>query len=145
VRRFFFHTVSQIGVNYRQSALSVGAAGAVRGGDRLPWVETEPGRDNFVPLASLTWQVHVYGEPRGGLAEACAELQLPLHLFAWQQGIRRAGLARAALYLVRPDGYVALADPDADPVRLRQYFDERGDLGQGVCGKNTEIASYGCD
>jgi hypothetical protein len=37
---------------------------------------------------------------------------------------------RAALYLVRPDGYVALADPRADPARLRQYFDERGDVGQ---------------
>jgi 2-polyprenyl-6-methoxyphenol hydroxylase-like FAD-dependent oxidoreductase len=36
VRRFLFHTVSQIGVNYRHSPLSVGAAGTVRGGDRLP-------------------------------------------------------------------------------------------------------------
>ena len=33
---------------------------------------------------------------------------------------------RAALYLVRPDGYVALADPDADPERLRRYFTSRG-------------------
>jgi 2-polyprenyl-6-methoxyphenol hydroxylase-like FAD-dependent oxidoreductase len=130
VRRFLFHTVSQIGVNYRNSPLSAGAAGAVRGGDRLPWVETEPGKDNFAPLASLTWQVHMYGEARGGLAEACAELGLPLHLFAWQQGMRRAGLRRAALYLVRPDGYVALADPHADPDRLRHYFNERGVVGQ---------------
>jgi 2-polyprenyl-6-methoxyphenol hydroxylase-like FAD-dependent oxidoreductase len=53
VRRFLFHTVSQIGVNYRNSPLSVGAAGAVRGGDRLPWAETEPGKDNFAPLTSL--------------------------------------------------------------------------------------------
>jgi 2-polyprenyl-6-methoxyphenol hydroxylase-like FAD-dependent oxidoreductase len=122
VRRFLFRTVSQIGVNYRNSPLSAGAAGAVRGGDRLPWVEIEPGKDNFAPLASLMWQVHVYGEPRGGLAEVCAELQLPLHLFAWQQGMRRAGLLRMALYLVRPDGYVALADPHADPERLREYW-----------------------
>jgi 2-polyprenyl-6-methoxyphenol hydroxylase-like FAD-dependent oxidoreductase len=122
VRRFLFRTVSQIGVNYRNSPLSVGAAGAIRGGDRLPWVETEPGGDNFAPLASLTWQVHVYGEPRQGLAQVCAELQLPLHLFAWQRQMRRAGLQRAAAYLVRPDGYVALADPRADPERLRDYF-----------------------
>src|SRR5262245_54920631 len=107
--------------NYRHGPLSVGAAEAVRGGDRLPWVKTAPGKDNFAPLASLTWQVHVYGEPRSGLAEVCAELQLPLHLFAWQQGMRRAGLLRTALYLVRPDGYVALADPHADPERLREY------------------------
>jgi 2-polyprenyl-6-methoxyphenol hydroxylase-like FAD-dependent oxidoreductase len=122
VRRFLFRTVSQIGVNYRNSPLSVGAAGAVRGGDRLPWVQTEPRQDNFAPLASLTWQVHVYGEPRGGMAEICADLQLPLHLFAWRQGMRRAGLLRRALYLVRPDGYVALADPRADPERLREYL-----------------------
>jgi 2-polyprenyl-6-methoxyphenol hydroxylase-like FAD-dependent oxidoreductase len=130
VRRFLFRTVSQIGVNYRNGPLSVGAAGAVRGGDRLPWVGTEPGQDNFAPLASLTWQVHVYGKPRPGVAEVCAELQLPLHVFEWRQEMQRAGLLRAALYLVRPDGYVAVADPRADPDRLRHYFDERGDVGQ---------------
>jgi 2-polyprenyl-6-methoxyphenol hydroxylase-like FAD-dependent oxidoreductase len=122
MRRFMFRTVSQIGVTYRGSPLSRGAAGAVRGGDRLPWVELEPGMDNFKPLASLTWQVHVYGEPRGGLAEACAELKLALHQFAWQHTMQRVGLERGALYLVRPDGYVALADSHADPERLRGYF-----------------------
>jgi len=130
VRRFLFRTVSQIGVNYRNSPLSVGAAGTVRGGDRLPWIETAPGQDNFAPLASLQWQAHVYGEPRRGVAEACAELQLPLHLFAWRPEMRRAGLRNAALYLIRPDGYIALADPHADPERLRLYFEERGDRGQ---------------
>jgi 2-polyprenyl-6-methoxyphenol hydroxylase-like FAD-dependent oxidoreductase len=121
MRRFLFGVVSQIGVNYRHSPLSVGAAGAVRGGDRLPWVETEAGKDNFAPLASLAWQVHVYGEARPGLAEACAQLQLPLHVFAWQQNMRRAGFVRGALYLVRPDGYVALADRNADAEKLRAY------------------------
>jgi 2-polyprenyl-6-methoxyphenol hydroxylase-like FAD-dependent oxidoreductase len=129
VRRWLFRTVSQIGVHYRHSPLSVGAAGAVRGGDRLPWVQTEPGTDNFAPLASLGWQVHVYGEPRRGLAEVCVELQLPLHLFAWQPEMRRAGLLQAALYLVRPDGYVALADPHGDPERLRKYFSAGGHEG----------------
>src|SRR5207245_1366067 len=97
VRRFLFRTVSQISVHYRQSPLSRGAAGAVRGGDRLPWVETEPGKDNFAALASLAWQVHVYGEPHRDLAETCAELRLPLHLFAWRPEMQRAGLWRAAL------------------------------------------------
>ncbi|HUP01582.1 MAG TPA: FAD-dependent oxidoreductase [Gemmatimonadota bacterium] len=129
LRRFLFRTVSQIGVNYRNSSLSVGVAGAVRGGDRLPWAETAPGRDNFAPLASLKWQAHVYGVPRRGLAEACAALRLPLHHFAWRPGMRGAGLRRAALYLIRPDGYVALADPHSDPERLRHYFDDRGGLG----------------
>jgi 2-polyprenyl-6-methoxyphenol hydroxylase-like FAD-dependent oxidoreductase len=126
VRRFLFRILSQIGVNYRNSPLSVGTAGRVRGGDRLPWVETEPGNDNFIPLASLTWQVHVYGEARRGLAEFCADLQLPFHHFAWRPEMRRAGLLPAALYLVRPDGHVALADPLADPERLRDYLSVAG-------------------
>lgn len=125
LRRFLFRTASQIGINYRDSPLSAGKAGAILGGARLPWVGTEPGQDNFAPLASLKWQVHAYGEPRPGVAEACAELGLPLHLFAWRPEMQRAGLGRAALYLIRPDGYVAQADPHADPDRLRQYFDER--------------------
>ena len=124
--------------NYRQSPLSAGAAGAVRGGDRLPWVETGPGQDKFAPLASLTWQVHVYGKPRSGLAELCTELGLPLHVFAWRPRMRRAGLQGAALYLVRPDGYVALADPRADPERLRRYFHQRGVTPAGSGVEQTE-------
>jgi len=125
MRRLLFRTVSQTQVNYRNSSLSAGAAGRVRGGDRLPWVELGSREDNFAPLTSLKWQVHVYGEAGSGTREACAELRVPLHVFAWQQAMRRVGLQRSALYLVRPDGYIALADPTADPERLRQYFDKR--------------------
>jgi hypothetical protein len=103
---------------------------ALCGRDRLPWVETASGQDKFAPLASLTWQVHVYGKPRPGVAEACGELRLPFHPFAWRQGMRGAGLLRSALYLVRPDGYVALADAHAHPGKLPHYFEECGSAGQ---------------
>jgi hypothetical protein len=129
-----FRTVSQIRVNYRHSPLSAGAAGSIRGGDRLPWVEIEPGRDNFTPLTSLSWQVHVYGEPGGALAELCTELQLPLHVFPWQGQMRRAGFLRDALYLVRPDGYVALADSRAEPERLRVYVEAGDFAGSSLVG-----------
>jgi 2-polyprenyl-6-methoxyphenol hydroxylase-like FAD-dependent oxidoreductase len=123
-RGFLFKTVSQTMVNYRGSSLSTGAAGRVRGGDRLPWVKLASGEDNFAPLTSLEWQVHVYGEASRGLSEACAKLRLPFHAFAWESGMRRVALQNGALYLVRPDGYVALADPSADPERLHEYFAE---------------------
>jgi 2-polyprenyl-6-methoxyphenol hydroxylase-like FAD-dependent oxidoreductase len=133
VRRFAFRTVSQLAVNYRHGPLSAGAAGEVWGGDRLPWTRFKDGRDNFAPLTALAWQVHVYGEAPEGLAEVCAEQGLPLHAFAWEPGIRKAGLKRGALYLVRPDGYVALADPLGNAARLVQYMDaqeiELGDAG----------------
>jgi 2-polyprenyl-6-methoxyphenol hydroxylase-like FAD-dependent oxidoreductase len=141
IRRFVFHTVSQIGTNYRHSPLSESSAGAVQGGDRLPWFEMEVGKDNFAPLTSLAWQVHVYGEPRAGLAKACAELHLPLHQFAWLAGMRRADLRRSALYLVRPDGYVALADAQCDPERLRRYFKERGAIADGQAARPQHSVS----
>jgi 2-polyprenyl-6-methoxyphenol hydroxylase-like FAD-dependent oxidoreductase len=125
-RRFLFRTVSQIVVNYRGGRLSAGTAGSIRGGDRLPWVPIREGEDNFAPLASIGWQAHQYGETRAGLAEACTTLGLPLHLFPWIPAMETAGLQRGALYLIRPDGYVALADPEPSPDRLRRYLDERG-------------------
>jgi hypothetical protein len=39
--------------------------------------------------------------------------------------MQRAGLARGALYLVRPDGYVALADASGNPQTVRDYLDSR--------------------
>ncbi|MGB7047305.1 MAG: FAD-dependent monooxygenase, partial [Candidatus Cybelea sp.] len=45
-RRTFFRIVSQTQIHYHESSLSEGKAGGVRGGDRLPWVESI---DNYEP------------------------------------------------------------------------------------------------
>jgi hypothetical protein len=122
-RRFVFQTVSQTRVRYRGSPLSDGHAGSVHGGDRLPWVPSENGTDNFAPLASLDWQVHVYGTPGPDVRQACAARRLPLIRFPFDANTERAGLARDAAYLVRPDGYVGLAARAGD--RLGAYLDAR--------------------
>jgi 2-polyprenyl-6-methoxyphenol hydroxylase-like FAD-dependent oxidoreductase len=124
-RRFMFRTVSQASVNYRGSSLSAGRAGAVEGGDRLPWIVLDEARDNYTPLASLDWQVHVYGEPAPALEAVCGERKLPLHLYPWRPGMDKSGLKRNAAYLVRPDGYVALADAHASSIALVAYLDAR--------------------
>jgi hypothetical protein len=36
--------------------------------------------------------------------------------------MKRAGFREDAAYLIRPDGYVALAGVAADAARLREYF-----------------------
>jgi hypothetical protein len=124
VREYLFRTVSQVMVNYRGSALSAGTAGEVHGGDRLPWV-ADDATDNYAPLQSIGWQVHVYGSAADGLRAACAAHGLPLHVFPWSASHGVAGLERDALYLLRPDTYVALADSAADPGSLTRYFGER--------------------
>jgi hypothetical protein len=122
VRRAMFRVVSQTGINYRESPISVGATGSLRGGDRLPWVVIDADSDNFAPLALLKWQVHVYGDKSAGLADVCMELGLSLHEFAWRADMSRVGLQRDALYLIRPDGYIGLADSAGNPQSLRDYF-----------------------
>ncbi len=128
VRKFMFRTVSQILVNYRHGPLSEGKAGSVRGGDRLPWIPPDQagGPDNFLPLTSLDWQVHVHGDAAPELLRACAGRNLAVHTFPWSGSAGDAGFARAATYLVRPDGYVALADASASSTLLEHYLDARG-------------------
>jgi hypothetical protein len=125
VREYIFRTVSQISLNHRSGPLSGGSAGDVHGGDRLPWV-TIDGKDNYASLAALTWQVHVYGLASAALAAWCADHDVPLHVFDWRSEHDAAGLARDALYLLRPDTYVALADPSGAAGMIDRYCAEHG-------------------
>jgi 2-polyprenyl-6-methoxyphenol hydroxylase-like FAD-dependent oxidoreductase len=127
-RRFFFRTISQVNVNYRMEPFNIGVAGRVRGGDRLPWVPpaADGAPDNFAPLDAFDWQVHVYGTASDALAAFCRERSIALHAFAWREAMHDAGLALHAAYLVRPDGYVALADATANPATIAAYLDARG-------------------
>ena len=121
-REFMFRTVSQVTINYRQSYLSEGEAGDIRGGDRLPWVVIE-GVDNYDPLVAMAWQVHLYGTASPELTRWCREHDLPLHVFAWQPKYGEAGFAQHALYLLRPDTYIALAHASGAVDVLQRYFD----------------------
>ena len=125
VREYLFRTVSQVMLNYRGGPLSDGTAGHVHGGDRLPWVRIG-GADNFASLAGMDWQVHVYGTASAALAAWCGDHDMPLHVFGWRSEYEAAGLARDALYLLRPDTYVALADGSGAPDALARYFEGHG-------------------
>jgi 2-polyprenyl-6-methoxyphenol hydroxylase-like FAD-dependent oxidoreductase len=124
IREYMFRTVSQITLNYRGGPLSQGAAGRIHGGDRLPWVPLGSA-DNFEPLSTMRWQVHVYGSPSSALAEWCSQHSVPLHQFDWRPDFEKAGLARNALYLLRPDTYVALAEPSGAAQALEDYRAKR--------------------
>ena len=134
-REWMFRTVSQVMLNYRHGPLSAGEAGDVRGGDRLPWVAIE-GADNYRPLVAMTWQIHVYGTAPATLTAWCREHDVPLHIFEWRPQHGEAGLARDALYLLRPDTYVALADTSGAADAVQRYFDERG-----ICLEKAEAKS----
>jgi hypothetical protein len=121
VTEFMFRTVSQTMLNYRHGPLSEGQAGGVHGGDRLPWALAR-GRDNYDSLVAIAWQIHVYGTAKESLARWCAAHGVPLHVFQWTEMLDGTGLARDAAYLLRPDTYVALAEPSADERLIERYL-----------------------
>jgi 2-polyprenyl-6-methoxyphenol hydroxylase-like FAD-dependent oxidoreductase len=125
-RRFLFRTVSQTNVDYRDCALNAGRAGSVHGGDRLPWLKEDFGIDNYAPLMTGDWQVHVYGDAAADFEEHCRALGLALHRFAWRAGLSASGLRRNAAYLLRPDSYVALALREPVGAELDRYLKSRG-------------------
>lgn len=120
--KLFFRMISQIGIKYRESPISAGAAGKLKGGDRLPYVAMRNG-DNFLPLKSLDWQIHVYGDADPAFRLGLAPSGVPIHVFAWSPEAGNAGLVRDAAYLVRPDGHVALALPHQDAGAFETYLD----------------------
>ncbi len=130
-RRFAYRTVSQTALEYHKSPLSRGGAGRVVGGDRLPWSgegSLPGGGDNFTPLASLDWQVHVHGEASQAVQDVCAAFGVTLRELPWNDAFWHAGFMQGALYLVRPDGYVALAEPNGRAQVLERYLEAWGIL-----------------
>jgi 2-polyprenyl-6-methoxyphenol hydroxylase-like FAD-dependent oxidoreductase len=124
-RRTAFRTLSQIGIEYHASALSAGGAGKVRGGDRLPWLELEDG-DNFAPLNACAWRIQVYGRVKAKLEALTGEMGLPIDRFRFDKDAQKAGFMKDALYLVRPDGYVAFAEPTQSADALRRFLRRNG-------------------
>ena len=141
-RRFLFRAVSQTAINYRDSDLSEGRTGKLRAGDRLPWLQLATGpknpgspaglpagvvnshADNFAPLASLAWQVHIYSNwVCPDISRLCKQRSLAFHVLPWQPEFARFGIHENAAYLIRPDGYIAFADTAAKARNLSAYLD----------------------
>jgi 2-polyprenyl-6-methoxyphenol hydroxylase-like FAD-dependent oxidoreductase len=124
-----FRLISQIRIQYRHSPLSEGPlskgrlsrgkTGDVHAGDRLPWVI---GQDNYGPLKSLDWQIHVYGECDNSVRQKASTWKLPLHVFSWSKAAEKAGFRQGELYVVRPDGYIGSIHPMADLAGAERYL-----------------------
>lgn len=124
-RHAIFRLISQARIHYPDSPLSEGRAGHVHGGDRLPWSGAGE-HDNFIPLRSLDWQLHIYGNIVGDFSAAAQELGLATHAFPWDNHQHNAGFQQDAAYLVRPDGYVAAAFSDQSVASLKAFIDRFG-------------------
>lgn len=118
-----FGTLAQLRLSYPRSPLSVGRAGRVRGGQRLPYV---PGSGNFEALRQPGAALHIYGVPTpAAVAWTARREDVALRVFAYSRAARRTGLAEDAAYLVRPDGYVSAAQTVFDGSALDEVLRTR--------------------
>jgi len=118
---FMFRTVSQTRIQYHSSFLSEGTAGKIRAGDRLPWVHANAD-DNHSYLSSLEWQIHVYGSLDQSFKVELTDFAI--HQMPFSQEMKRKGFLENAAYLIRPDGYVALAIPSQNSAAVKNYFNK---------------------
>ena len=134
VQRLAFRTVSQTGIHYRSSPLSVAAAElpkeAPQAGDRFPWMhlQLEAGgqvQDVFKALDDTSFNLLVFGQHA---AQTLPDLDglLRVHTIPITAGNEaeqaRLHIPRSAFYLLRPDGHVGLSGQTLDAAALRRYL-----------------------
>jgi 2-polyprenyl-6-methoxyphenol hydroxylase-like FAD-dependent oxidoreductase len=161
-RAYAFRTVSQLGIGYRHSRLSLNGPDpprkGPRAGDRLPDAsivhDGQPTRLHRA-LAAAGWHLVLCGPPDAWPAQATTQLgerypSLTVHHLTPQdtlgelydpdgQALRRLGLSgrRTAQYLVRPDGHVGYRAGGTDTTELARY------LGRWLPGSHTSTSSSG--
>ncbi len=141
IRTVAFRTISQIGIRYRHSTLSLNAgkmtADGPQAGDRFPWIQLAfeaggPRRDLFERLDDTRFHLLVFGQPQAG-SEAARLLRdgaVPVDTTvvpadaANDAALARIGVAQPSFFLLRPDGHIGLAGERLDIEAIRRYFGE---------------------
>lgn len=124
-RTRIFRGASQLICNYRGSTLCQTGEGTVQPGDRLPWVEINEA-DNFSTLRDVSWQLHIYGESVPELEKWAREMKVKVFVFHWHDQYGKVGLVKNAVYLLRPDQYIAGIFEGSSVKSLDEYFATRG-------------------
>ena len=135
VQKFIFRTVSQTGIHYRRSPLSVATDAmpkdAPRAGDRFPWMnlQLEAGgsvEDLFQTLDDTRCNLLVFGQAAPPLPDMDGLLKV--HVIPITAGNAaeqaRTHVPRSAFFLLRPDGHIGLCGRAVDAVAVRRYCAE---------------------
>lgn len=137
IRTLAFKTLSQTGIRYRRSSLSVDLPGmpdaGPRAGDRFPWLRVHLGAgaplDDIYRVLDDTRFNLVRIAPRADSApvpdHAIAEHRIDPGDADNRAALERVGVPADAFYLLRPDGYIGLAGMGTPDASATQYLAQR--------------------
>lgn len=133
-----FRVISQTGIRYRASPLSVSPEGlpreAPRAGDRFPWLRLRlrasgAVEDLFQALDDTRLNLLVFGESSFPDEARDAGDLLRIHAIPADRDnvaeLTRAHIPRPSFYLLRPDGHVGLCGPRLEAGAVTRYLSER--------------------
>jgi hypothetical protein len=138
VQGIAFRTVSQTGIHYRGSALSMQSeampGGAPQAGDRFPWLKLQFGvdvvtKDVFEVLDDTRFHLLVFGSAAPDVAALPIADMLEVSTIASNAANNaeqaRVAIAAPSYYLLRPDGHVGLCGRRVDIDAIARYISER--------------------
>ena len=138
VRKLAFRTISQIGIEYRNSPLSESLArwheGAPRAGDRFPWLRVSlqpdgPIEDLFAKLDDTRFNLILIGQPAAAVELPGLRDLLRIHVVPADpvndKELARQHIPQPSFFLLRPDGHVGLAGTQLDLPAATRYVSER--------------------
>lgn len=145
IQAFAFRTVSQIGIEYRDSSLSVSTAhlppASPQAGDRFPWLRLMLQADGLVvdmfqSLEDTRFHLLLFGQNAPAESALAFGDLLRVHAIPDnahnQSELERAGIPARSFFLLRPDGYVGLCGKEFQVQNVVAYA--KGKLGLLAAG-----------
>jgi hypothetical protein len=130
VKRFIFPLVSQIGINYRRSRLSVHNENfSVRAGDRMPYF-TLDGESVYEKLKAPRFHLLTFSDGQTetfSRAETLKDSFYDFHAFPLYPHIAEIfGYKNSFSVLLRPDNYIAMITEEGSLEKINEYLHTRG-------------------
>ena len=131
VKRFIFPLISQIGINYRGSSLSVGEGFKIKAGDRMPYFEID-GKGIYDDLTEPAFHLVIFHDGKSAVRpvpELTKEWtnKIDTHTYSLFPHISETFGASESFYLIlRPDNYIGRISNDFSPEAIEFYFSTIG-------------------
>lgn len=128
-KRFLFPLISQIGINYRKSSLSVGGEGfKVKAGDRMPWFEVE-GVSVYERLSDPVFHLIIFHDGKAEIPPLSDELmkkwpdRIDSTVIPLYPAIAETfGATRSFYVILRPDNYIGTVSDEFSPELVESYL-----------------------